>query len=78
MNRKNIKNVLDKTNIKLVDEIAIMEYIDYLIEELDATNSRLSNYSDRIVKALRLLKHNDIYDYTVFEEKMENILEGKE
>ena len=78
MNIIKIKNVLDNTNIKLVDEIAIIEYIDYLIEELDAANSRLSNYSDRIIKALRLLQHNDIYDYRVFEDKMENILEGKD
>ena len=78
MSRKEIKNVLDNTNIKIVDEIAIIEYIDYLIEELNAANSRLSNYSERIIKALRLLKHNDIYDYSVFEDKMENILEGKD
>lgn len=78
ISRKEIKNVLDNTNIKLVDEITILEYIDYLIEELNAANSRLSNYSDRIIKTLRLLQHNDIYDYRVFEEKMKNILEGKE
>lgn len=78
ISRKEIKNVLDKTDIKVVDEIAIIEYIDYLLEELNAANSRLSAYSDRIVKALRLLKHNDTYDYRVFEEKLENILEGKD
>lgn len=78
INRDKIKEALDKTNINVLDEFKIIEYIDNLIEEYQVNLSRVGMLTSRISKALHLLKHNDIYDHTVFEEKMENILEGKD
>lgn len=37
---------------------------------------RYLDLEERIFKALHLIKHNDIYDYSVFEEKLKNILNG--
>ena len=54
---------------------------DFVQFILDDTHSRvLSKYikdlENRINKALHLIRHNDIYDYRVFEEMLKEILKG--
>ena len=51
----------------------------FLFKSANNTNKAMEQtevYKSRCEKALHLIKHNDIYDYRVFEEKLKNILNG--
>lgn len=61
----------------------LLDYITNLKQENENTKKLKERYQlekeiykSRCEKALHLIKHNDIYDYRVFEEKLENILNG--
>lgn len=49
---------------------------DEAIKNLIRLDKELDKKNKIVFKALHLLRHNDIYDYRVFEEMLENILKG--
>ena len=56
---------------------------DFVQFILDDTHSRvlrdyIKDLEERINKSLHLIKHNDIYDYRVFEEILKEILIGSD
>ena len=51
---------------------------DEAIKNLIRLDKELDKKNKIIFKALHLLRHNDIYDYRVFEEMLENILKGED
>lgn len=51
---------------------------DEAIKNLIRLDKELDKKNKIIFKALHLLRHNDIYDYRVFEEMLENILRGED
>lgn len=91
MNSNDIKMILDKTNINVLDEINILEYIDELekvkeeyIKSLDKLDV-LENKIDKAIEYMRsqyTITDDDLYlalyssDGTL--DKLENILRGKD
>lgn len=60
MNREEIKNILDKTNISVVDEIHILEYIEQLEqirEEYTKSLDKLDESDNRLDKAIEYITH---------------------
>lgn len=60
MNKNNIREILDKTDINVLDEINILEYIDELEqtkEEYIKSLDKLDVLQDRIDKAIEYITH---------------------
>ena len=63
--KNNIREILDKTNINVLDEINIIEYIDELEqikEEYIKSLDKLDVLEDRIDKAIELLEIYALYN----------------
>lgn len=72
-------NGVEEENITVLDLIKENETLKAKLE-IGKTCGFCSyyDYKSRCKRALHLIKHNDIYDYRVFEEKLENILQGSD
>ena len=65
MNKEEIKNILDKANISVIDEINILEYIDELEkvkEDYIKSLDKLDVLEDRIDKAIEYIEENACYE----------------
>lgn len=84
MNKDKIKKLLDKTDISIVDEINILEYIDELeqvkedyiksLDKLDVLEDTI-NIVKNIYISMQFSAPENMY---VFIEKLGNILRGKD
>ena len=77
--KEDVDNVTDWVEMRAIEYFA--EY-DELLNILKGKNEinwkeHYLDLEERIFKALHLINHNDIYDYSVFEEKLKNILKGE-
>ena len=83
MNKDKIKKILDKTDIYVLDEINILEYIDELekvkedyIKSLDKLDV-LENRNNKAIEYIEDYKHEYYYDL-VDKKEVLNILRGEE
>ena len=83
LNKDKIKKILDKTDIYVLDEINILEYIDELeqakedyIKSLDKLDV-LENRNNKAIEYIEDYKHEYYYDL-VDKKEVLNILRGKD
>lgn len=70
---RNVITNLQQENKRLNNKIKEQ---NLLLIEFQDMEQKVNIYKSRCEKAIHLIKHNDIYDYRVFEEKLKNILNG--
>lgn len=76
MNKEEIKNILDKANISVIDELNILEYIDELEkvkEEYIKSLDELDVLDNRIDKAIEYIEEHRIREKCIVDV---NALEG--
>lgn len=81
MNREEIKNILDKTNISVVDEIHILEYIEQLEqirEEYTKSLDKLDESDNRLDKAIEYIEKEPIDDEIEYTTRLLDILRGED
>lgn len=54
--KNNIREILDETNISIVDELNILEYIDELEQIKEESLDKLDELENKIYKAIALIK----------------------
>lgn len=62
ISREKIKNLLDKSDISVKDEIYILEYIDFLVETLSENSIKNKRLENIILKSKNYLKDTACYE----------------
>lgn len=83
--KNNIREILDETNINIVDELNILEYIDELEKIKEDSLDKLDELENKIYKAIEYIKSdggiklfNSISSRQQWYNYLLSILEGKE
>ena len=58
--KNNIREILDETNINIVDELNILEYIDELEKIKEDSLDKLDELENKIYKAIEYIHNNQI------------------
>lgn len=78
--KNNIREILDETNINIVDELNILEYIDELEKIKEDSLDKLDDLENKIYKAIEYInsKMYEDYNYCQSEDELLNILRGED
>lgn len=76
MNKDKVKEILDKTNINVLDEIGIIEYIDYLQEENETLKEKVYNVmSWTVCGDMKQIKNTAQYKLDIAQDRISKAIE---